>query len=119
MLAPGRYDAQVTNDALRTPLGRKLLALRKARGWTQRELAERAGLHVTTVIYLEGRGRPASKDLAATAQKARGQAPAPSAATLGRLAAALECGSQLDEFAEPGAEWVSVKGVQRASPLRW
>lgn len=49
--SPHSYSFQ-TVDALRV-LGRQLLAERRLRGWTQADLAERAGVSVPTLIAAE------------------------------------------------------------------
>jgi transcriptional regulator with XRE-family HTH domain len=46
-----------SSDEICQTLGQRLKAVRLARGWTQSELARRAGLSRGTVVTLEGQGQ--------------------------------------------------------------
>lgn len=56
-----------TNEA--PPFGKNLAALRKARGWTQPQLAETLGISVNTLVYYERKAKNPSGDFLAKVAK--------------------------------------------------
>lgn len=80
-------------------LGARLRVLRLARGWSQQELAARAGIAVSTLKQLEARGEGSLQRLA-------------------RVAVALDVDGELRElFAKPQA-MESIEAVKRSARQR-
>jgi transcriptional regulator with XRE-family HTH domain len=78
--------------------GPRLRALRQRRGWTQAQLAERAGMHPQSVVKLEAGDRE------------------PAWSTLWTLAAALGVGLQDFADVEPGGPASGPSGRPRKAP---
>jgi transcriptional regulator with XRE-family HTH domain len=116
---PGKRTVE---EPKRSPFGRRLRALRHARGWSQPELAERAGLNPHTIAYLECGGRAKYQKPVANPKK-KGKDLGPHRATVEKLADALGCGIyDLIECApddvEMTIEWVPVGGTLKPKLTR-